>query len=101
MVNMPTRVLVVDQNEGVRSRLTSLLEGRGFQVRATPSRHLGFDLLDELIPDLLILDDPGAGPSYRLIWLREDREDVHVELVELEHDQIATQLDAILANSAA
>ena len=90
-------VLVVERNAAVRDALTTVLQGRGYLVEAVSSRAEGFDVLDELGPDLLILDDPGTERSYRLIWLKEvDQPDVRVELFDLQPGALTEQFEGLL-----
>ena len=91
------RVLLVDRDAEVRGALSRMLEGHGYTVHAVESRLEGFDLLDELGPDLLILDDPGEERAYRLVWLKEtDQPDTRVELLALEPDVLTEQLEGVL-----
>lgn len=87
--------LVVDQDDRVRASLSAMLEERGYTVHAVETRSRGFDLLDELEPELLVLDDPGQGRAYRLVWLSEDAPSTRVELVDLCPDAIRLQLDRV------
>jgi DNA-binding NtrC family response regulator len=90
-------VLVVEKSQQLRGSLTDLLEGKGYVVHAVESRAKGFDVLDELGPDLLILDDPGQGRAYRLVWLKDaDLPDVRVELVDLDPSQFVEQLGSLV-----
>lgn len=100
MVEKPS-VLVVEKSARLRGSLIDLFEGKGYVVHAVESRAKGFDLLDELGPDLLILDDPGQGRAYRLVWLKEaDLADVRVELVDLEPSQLVQQLGRLVRSIA-
>ena len=93
-------VLVVERNAAVRDALTSVLQERGYLVEAVSSRDKGFEVRDELGPDLLILDDPGTERSYRLIWLKEvDQPDVRVELFDLQPGSLAEQFEGLLPRS--
>ncbi len=100
MVEKPS-VLVVEKSELLREALTTLLKDKGYVVHAVESRAEGFDLLDELGPDLLILDDPGHGHAYRLVWLTEtDQPDMRVELLNLRPTQLAEQLGDLVRSVA-
>lgn len=91
------RVLVVDQNDEVRDTLVRMLRERGYTVHAAENRSQGFDLMDELTPDLLILDDPGKTRTYRLVWLHDDDQiDTRVELVDLQPESLGKQLGGLL-----
>lgn len=95
-------VLVVERDLAVRDALSSILQQRGYSVEAVSSRAEGFDALDELGPDLLILDDPGADRTYRLIWLKEvDQPDVRVELFDLQAGPLTQQLEGLLPRRSA
>jgi DNA-binding response OmpR family regulator len=100
MVEKPS-VLVVERGDALRESLTRLLEAKGYVVHAVESRARGFDLLDELVPDLLILDDPGQGQAYRLVWLNDtDQPDVRVELLDLQPGALAQQLEGVVRSVA-
>lgn len=87
-----TTVLVVEKDEGLRGALSQQLTQRGYRVVTASSREEGFDLLDELTPQILLLDDPGQQGAYRLVWLTEDVPDTRVELVDLQPKELSRQL---------
>lgn len=87
-----TTVLVVEKDEGLREALSKQLTKRGYRVVTASSREEGFDLLDELTPQILLLDDPGQEGAYRLVWLTEDVPDTRVELVDLQPKELGRQL---------
>lgn len=89
-------VLVVDNDPTVRSALARLLEGRGNDVVVVPTRAQGFEVLDSMHFDLLILDDPAQERCYRMVWLTEDVPDVRVELLDLDTENLAAQLGGLL-----
>lgn len=94
-------VLVVEKNEAIRSFLTGLLEDKGYQVHSVGSRAAGFDALDDLSPDLLILDDPADQRAYRLVWLRDETQpDVRIELVHPGSQGVFEQLDGLVKSVA-
>lgn len=54
---MPHRILVADQNQEMRSKVRSLLEGAGWQVIAEAADgQEAIDKAQQLTPDLVILD---------------------------------------------
>jgi len=89
-------VLVVDKDPTVRAALARLLEGRGNTVVVVPTRSRGFEVLDAMHFDLLILDDPGHERCYRMVWLTEDVPDVRVELLDLDAKNLEAQLEGLL-----
>ncbi len=94
-------VLVVEKDEGIREVLTSMLQEKGYEVHTVGSRAAGFDALDDLCPDLLILDDPAQERAYRLVWLREsDQPDVRIELVDPGPQNFFEQLNGLLKDVA-
>lgn len=56
MLNPSATLLIIDDDEVVRSRLASYLEAKGFQVLQAPSGAHALSLLDSGRPDLLICD---------------------------------------------
>lgn len=95
-------VLIVDQDSEVRRVLSEMLERRGYRVHAVATRSEGFDLLDELGPELLILDDPGQERAYRLIWLDDpEQPDTRVELLDLAPERLGERLQGLLDQAAA
>jgi len=95
-------VLIVDRDPVARAALGRLLRERGYAVREAATREAGFDLLDELAPELLVLDDPAQERAYRLIWLNEpELEDARVELVHAGPETLREQLGSLLDGQAA
>jgi len=94
-------VLVVEKEQGLRKALCDLLQAKGYEVHAVSSRAEGFDALDSLCPDLLVMDDPGQQRTYRLVWLKEqDQPDVRVELLTLQPQSLTGQLGDLLRDVA-
>ena len=67
-----TVVLVVEDDDDLRTALTYGLQSEGFAVTAVPSASEAYELLDGLRPDLVLLDwwlaegDQGAAACRRL-----------------------------------
>jgi hypothetical protein len=72
VVNRTSHAIVVEHDPKVRAVVTRLLQARGYAVHAVPSRNESFDLLDDLAPELLVLDDPARGPLRRVVRLAGD-----------------------------
>jgi len=89
-------VLGGDKDPTVRAAWARLLEGRGNTVVVVPTRSRGFEVLDAMHFDLLILDDPGQERCYRMVWLTEDVPDVRVELLDLDAENLSAQLEGLL-----
>lgn len=51
-----TRILVIDDESGVRSMLTRLLTHHGYQVRSEPNGLHISEVMEEFAPDLVITD---------------------------------------------
>jgi len=56
MAAMEGRVLIVDDEPGVRKVLRHILAGAGYQVEEAADAFQGLDLLDRVVPDALLLD---------------------------------------------
>ena len=93
--------LIIDQDPDVRARISDYLRSRGYLVRAVASRSEGFDMLDMHAPELLVLDDPAHEGAYRLIWLKGDREDAAVELLDMRPGRTITQALRAVLDAAA
>lgn len=60
--------IIVEHDPRIREGVARLLRARGFTVHVAPSRH-GFDLVDALAPEVMVLDDPARGPHRRVLRL--------------------------------
>ena len=60
---MRNRVLVVDDDEGVREYVGALLSRAGLDVVSAPDGEQGLRALEEVHPDLVLLDVTMPGPS--------------------------------------
>jgi two-component system, NtrC family, nitrogen regulation response regulator NtrX len=58
---MSRRILIVDDEQGIRAALTQLLEFEGYDVRATPNAMEGIAEYKRMKPDLVFLDVKMAG----------------------------------------
>lgn len=56
MDNSQYKLLVIDDELGVRQSLTAYLEDSGFTVYDAPDASTGLALFNELLPDLVITD---------------------------------------------
>lgn len=67
-------ILVIDDNESVLNALALILEHDGFKVTAAENGREALDLLDEIEPDLILLDlwMPEIDGWQFLIRLRQD-----------------------------
>jgi two-component system response regulator HydG len=83
MAKGKVRILVVDDDAGARSALTSLLGGEGYQVDTAPDGHAALDRLVELPPDVIVtdLDMPVMSGMQLLGELRGRGQDVPVIVV--------------------
>lgn len=69
MVARVARAVVVEHDPKVRDVVKDVLTGHGYAVHAVASRAEGFDLVEELAPVLLFLDDPARERARRLVRL--------------------------------
>jgi DNA-binding response OmpR family regulator len=51
-----TRVLIVEDNEGVREEIVDILRFEGYEVRDAENGRLGLELVKQWAPDLVICD---------------------------------------------
>jgi len=81
----PARILVVDDSEGIRGYLESLLVSRGYGVSCAEDGESALALLEEgaLLPDLVLLDImmPGMGGLAALERMREIFPEISVAVV--------------------
>jgi two-component system chemotaxis response regulator CheY len=49
-------ILIVDDDADLRTMMRRVLEGEGYRVREAEDGFVGIDLIDELEPDLVLLD---------------------------------------------
>jgi len=83
MAKGKVRILVVDDDAGARSALTTLLGSEGYQVDTAPDGHAALDRLVELPPDVIVtdLDMPVMNGMQLLAELRGRGQDVPVIVV--------------------
>src|SRR5688572_5997118 len=83
MAKGKVRILVVDDDAGARSALTSLLGSEGYQVDTAPDGQAALDRLVELPPDVIVtdLDMPLMSGMQLLGELRSRGQDVPVIVV--------------------
>ena len=55
-MDQPSRVLIVDDDPGIRQVLDLVLAGEGFEVRQAGDGSEGLAILDRWQPDLILLD---------------------------------------------
>ena len=82
MVNTEPRILVVDDNESVRSYIADLLKKEGWAIDTADSGRHALDLLKAgLDPDVILLDVmmPGLGGMQTLERIRNNFEKIPVE----------------------
>lgn len=80
--NMPTYVLVIDDEKGLRDMLTYSLTRRGYRVRAAASGEQGIEAAREEEPDVVLCDImmPGMDGIAVLEILKRERPTVQVIL---------------------
>lgn len=79
---MSRKVLIVDDEEDIRSYLDSLLTDNGYQTASAEDGEEGFRRLDDFVPDVIILDiimpnQSGVG-FYRKLRKSEAHKDIPV-----------------------
>ncbi|MCP4140407.1 MAG: response regulator [Chloroflexi bacterium] len=53
---MPTKILAIDDDSAMTELLTLLLKSHGFEVTTTNSGEKGFELIQQIKPDVILLD---------------------------------------------
>ena len=93
----PAHILLVDDDEGTRFVLTSLLDEQGYKVRACPNAEQALthivadDSVDVVISDLKLPD----GSGLNILWsLKKIRPDVALILI-TGHASVDTAIDAV------
>lgn len=69
-VNAPARILVVEDDDALRTAVVSTLRAEGHLVAAAPDGRTILDDLDRAVPDLVLLDWMLPGPSGILLAAR-------------------------------
>ena len=83
MTTTPERILVVDDEPGVRSVLEGILRDEGYQVATAASGEEGLEALEASSFDAVLLDVwlPGKDGLETLLQLRERRIDAEVVMI--------------------
>jgi two-component system chemotaxis response regulator CheY len=53
---VPERVLIVEDDDAIAMVLEDLLIGEGFEVRRAPNGRIGLELLEQFLPNVVLLD---------------------------------------------
>ncbi len=82
-MNPSTRILVVDDDPGVREYLEAVISRWGYSVSAVAAAEPAFHQLDEMPPDLIVLDllMPGMNGIEALHRFKQRLPDVPVVMV--------------------
>ncbi len=82
-MNPPTRILVIDDDPGVREYLEAVVSRWGYRVSAVATAEQAFRQLDEIPPDLILLDLllPGMNGLEALHRFKRRLPDVPVVMV--------------------
>lgn len=90
------RILVIDDDEGIRKLFLLSLEGKGFQIDTTESGEQGIEIMQQTKYDLIYLDlkMPGMNGVETLRELRKMDKDVPVYIITAFHEEYFDQLKA-------
>ena len=90
---MPSKILLVDDNEDIVTSLTSFLEKKGYEVQSTDNGEMALYLIEILRPDLVILDVelPEMNGTTVLYVLRTQRQDWTPVILLTKHDKDADE----------
>lgn len=97
MVARVAEAVVVEHDPKVRDVVKDVLKGHGYTVHAVASRAEGFDLLEELSPVLLFLDDPARDRARRLVRL-DASGTPDVTLADVRPERVREWLEEVLAS---
>ena len=82
---MARKILVVDDEQDIRSFMTTLLEDNGYEVRTAGKGHEAFAAVQEDRPDLVLLDlqmPEGTGTDfYRKMHSKKELQDIPVIVI--------------------
>lgn len=94
------RILVIDDDEGIRKLFLLSLEGKGFQIDTAESGEKGIEILQQTKYDLIYLDlkMPGMNGVETLRELRKMNKDVPVYIITAFHEEYFDQLKAAEQN---
>ncbi len=92
---MKARLLVIDDEKGIRDALAQLFEYEGHEVSTAEDGHVGIELAERLVPDVTFLDVkmPGLDGLDVLAQIREQDPDAIVVMIS-GHGTIETALEA-------
>jgi len=90
------RILVIDDDEGIRKLFLLSLEGKGFQIDTAESGKKGIEIMQQTKYDLIYLDlkMPGINGVETLRELRKMNKDVPVYIITAFHEEYFDQLKA-------
>lgn len=90
------RILVIDDDEGIRKLFLLSLEGKGFQIDTAESGEKGIEIIQQTKYDLIYLDlkMPGMNGVETLRELRKMDKDVPVYIITAFHEEYFDQLKA-------
>lgn len=90
------RILVVDDEEGIREVISTLLEAQGYQCTVVGNGRGALEYLEKNSLDLVLSDmvKPEMDGLKLLEWLRARSQDIPVIMVTAMHD-LSTALEAI------
>ena len=93
---MPGRILIIDDEEGIRLSLRGILEDEGFRIVEAESGEQGLELLGTDIPDMVFLDIwlPGMDGLEALEIISNDYEGLPVIMIS-GHGTIETAVQAL------
>ncbi len=80
---MKAKILVVDDEEKVRTYLSRLLEKRGFEVQTAPDGPTALALLAEADVDVVLLDVLMPGPDGLTVLKEIKQSKPHIEVIML------------------
>ncbi|MCK4815044.1 response regulator [bacterium] len=90
------RILVIDDDEGIRKLFLLSLEGKGFQIDTAESGEQGIEIMQQTKYDLIYLDlkMPDMNGVETLRELRKMNKDVPVYIITAFHEEYFDQLKA-------
>lgn len=88
------RILIIDEDVDWLIAMRSFFERSGHETTLAGSYKEGYELLEIILPDLILLDLKSGDPNGPLLYkkIKQQEEFAHIPIVVTSHNSEATQL---------